>query len=313
MRAITPAMQKTRMRRMLLRPAITALVFFASGALETHAHATNILLNGTFNLTSGAFGSAGGGLNTGSDYNTGGSLTNWTVSDVSGSSGLALLYVAGNQGSTTTNGDGVNLTGRYGNFSVFDPGNVAGTTPTAGAIPNASPGGGNFIAADGASGYNVAIYEAVSSLNAGSTYALTFWYAAGQQYNFSGTTTEGWQVSFQSAAQLTQTTANGTTIQDTPTQPGGGLANGSFQAWAQDTMYFTATSSSEVLTFLSMGTPGGQPPIDFLSTLSLSQTPEPASLSLSCLGVASLIAFAWFRKRQGSQTGLRVAPAYIES
>ena len=159
--------------------------------------------------------------------------------------------------------------------------------------------------ADGASGYDVAIYTALTSLSAGTSYAVSFWYAAGQQYNYNGNTTEGWQVSLENSAQTTQVTANGTTIQDTPNQaniPGTstpGLASGGFQAWAQETFYFTASSSSQVLTFLSLGTPAGQPPVALLSDVTMVQaTPEPVSITTCGAGLAALAGFLWFRRRK---------------
>lgn len=293
---------EARKFRALQSTAIVAFLALTSTGFEARGDA---ILNGSFTGYSGTFGSAGGGLNTKSDYTGGGSLTNWTVADVSGSQGLAFLYFSGNQGSTTTNGVGITQNGRFGSFSMYDPGNVAGSTPSGGAIPNTSPGGGNFIAADGAVGYQVAIYQTVTGLTSGTTYALSFWYAAAQQSGFTGDTTEGWQVSLKGTAQTTQTTANGTTIQDTPAQPINpntgqpGLANGGFQSWAQDTMYFTATSSSQVLTFLALGTPSGQPPLDLLSGVTLNvSTPEPASIALSGVGMASLMAVLWFRRNR---------------
>jgi hypothetical protein len=301
---IPSAVCKSRNRSKLEAIALAGLLTSTLAGFAQPARATT-LFNGNFTSTAGTLGTAGGGLNTlqsngvSGDYTTGGSLNSWTIQDVGSSSGLAFVYYAGNQGSTTTNGDGVNLNGRFGNFSVYDPGNIAGATPSGGAIPNASPGGGNSIAADGASGYQVAIYQTLTSLNPGSIYAVTFWYAAAQQYSFSGTTTEGWQVSLENAAQVTQVAANGTTIQDTPAQPGAGLAQGSFQAWAQQTFNFTATSSTEVLTFLSLGTPSGQPPVDFLSDVQLSPTatPEPAALGMFGLGLVSLAALRMRRNR----------------
>jgi hypothetical protein len=284
-------------RRKLQTLALAGLLATALTTFVPAAHATT-LFNGTFTGTTGTFGSAGGGLNTLNDYTTGGNLTSWAISDVNSSSGLAVLYYTGNQGSTSTNGDGVNVTGRFGNFSVYDPGNVASATPTGGAIPNMSPGGGNFIAADGAVGYQVAIYQTLTSLNPGASYSVTFWYAAAQQYTFTGNTTEGWQVSMENAAQLTQVAANGTTIQDTPAQAGGGLAQGSFQTWAQETFTFTAASATQVLTFLSLGTPSGQPPVDFLSDVVLTSTPEPGSMGMLGAGLVSLAGLLRMRRNR---------------
>jgi hypothetical protein len=282
------------------------LLLLTCGGILPVAQAS-ILQNGNFTATTGTFGTAGGGLNT-NTYTTGGSLSNWTIVDASGSSGLALLYFAGNQGSTTVSGSGVTLNGRFGNnFAVYDPGNSGGS---GGAIPNTSPGGGNFVAADGASGYNVAIYQTLTSLSAGSVYGVSFWYAAGQQYGFTGNTTEGWQVSLTNSAQTTQVAANGTTIQDTATQANvgstgtPGLASGGFQSWAQQTFYFTAAGSTQVLTFLSMGTPSGQPPMDFLSSVVVTAAPEPASLGMIGFGLVSLAGLLGFNRNRARKAAL---------
>jgi hypothetical protein len=286
--------------------ALLSVLAAASAGFVSPARASNFITNGTFTSTTGTFAAAGGGIITDSGWTSGGSLSNWTLSDVSGSSGLVLLYTSGNQGSTATNGEGISLTGRFGSFSLYDPGNVAGTTPSGGAIPNTSPGGGNFIVADGASGYDVAIYQSLTGLTTNEVYAVSFWYAAGQQYSFSGTTTEGWQVSLESSAQTTEVAANGTTIQDTPAQAGGGLAQGAFQAWAQETFYFTASGPSQVLTFLSMGTPSGQPPAVLLSDVTMNATtPEPASVTFFAIGMASLIGLLWYRKNRRVTNNLR--------
>lgn len=293
-----PDTPKAQTRSTLRKLTLVGLLALTSAAFEAPAQASYIL-NGTFTSTTGTLGASGGGLNVLNDYTSGASLTDWTIADVGTSTGLALLYTDGNQGSKTTNGDGISLTGRFGGYSLYDPGNVSGSTPHGGAIPNTSPGGGNFIVADGSALYNVAIYQTMTGLTAGTVYAVSFWYAAGQQYNFTGTTTEGWQVSLESTAQTTQVTnPNGTTIQDTPAQAGGSLANGSFQAWAQETFDFTASSSTQILTFLSMGTPSGQPPADLLSGVVMNAivTPEPASLAFSGIGMSALVALLWFRK-----------------
>ncbi len=285
-----------RKLEVVLMTGLLAVASFAPSAQGS------VLSNGNFTTTSGTFAAAGGGINTlksdgvTGDYTAGGNIASWTVEDVGTATGLALLYTAGNQGNTSTANEGIVLNGRFGNFSVYDPGNVVGGT--GGAIPNTSPGGGNVVVADGAVGYQVAIYQTLTSLNPGTVYAVNFWYAAGQQYGFTGTTTEGWQVSLSSTAQLTQTAANGTTIQDTPAQANGGLAQGAFQGWAQQTFNFTASGSTQVLTFLSLGTPSGQPPVDFLSAVTVSAAPEPGSMALIGGGLLSLAGLVRLRRKR---------------
>ena len=71
--------------------------------------------------------------------------------------------------------------------------------------------------------------------------------------------------------------------------------------WSLETMTFQATSASQVLTFLAMGTPAGEPPIDLLDGMSLS-APEPGTIVL--LG-SGLLALAAAKKRRNLARRLR--------
>jgi hypothetical protein len=56
-----------------------------------------------------------------------------------------------------------------------------------------------------------------------------------------------------------------------------------------------------VLSFLSTGTPGGDPPIAFLDNVSLTNTvPEPATWALMLVGVAAMGASLRLRRRAAS-------------
>ena len=145
-----------------------------------------------------------------------------------------------------------------------------------------APTGGNVIAIDGDSNYSNSIFQTVSGLYVGGTYSLTFYQGAAQQEGLTGATTEQWKVTLG-----TQT--------DTST-----LMNNASEgvvAWNEQTLTFTATATSEVLTFLAVGTTSGAPPLLLLDDVGLQYAPEPGALSLLGVG-AALVGLLARRKRQ---------------
>jgi len=138
-----------------------------------------------------------------------------------------------------------------------------------GPFPTTSPVGGNFIMADGDPNYADAFSQVISGLTIGHTYELGFYQAAGQQYGFKGPTTERFKVSFGSQSQLSTKY----------TLPQAGVG-----AWEKQTMRFVAGATSQTLSFLAVGTPGGAPPISFLDGVSMTAVPEPASWAMMLIG-----------------------------
>jgi len=150
----------------------------------------------------------------------------------------------------------------------------------------AAPGGGAVVAADGDPAWAGSISQTVSGLMVGDTYSLTFNWAGAQQQGFSGPTTEKWQVSFGGSTQTTSTVS-------TPSQ--------TFEGWQTGSLTFTATSASEALTFLAVGSPSGEPPWLLLNGVSLTDTtsagaPEPGTLLL--LGVGGAVLVGSVRRRR---------------
>jgi hypothetical protein len=214
---------------------------------------------GTQLITNGSFeSSTSGGGQLG--YNT--TATDWTTS------GYNFLFPSGSADST-------GVTGQYGNLQLWGPGNGS-----ANGLPASSPDGGNYVGADGA--YDVgAISQTVNGLTVGAYYTLFFYWGAAQQYTYTGVTTEQWQVSLGGDTQTTSVAS---------------IASHGFSGWLQQTFYFKATSSSELLSFLAIGTPTGEPPFALLDGVSMIQVvPESSALSVLAVGLAAL---GWARRRR---------------
>lgn len=155
-----------------------------------------------------------------------------------------------------------------------------------GPFPATSPDGGDFVLADGDPSFSGAFWQTIEGLTVGKTYELNFWQAAGQQAGFTGPTTEQWKVTFGGETQHSSLFS---------------LPQGGVGPWEKQTMTFTATATSQVLTFLAEGTPGGAPPISFLDGVSLKEVvpgvPEPATWAMMLLGFGA-VGFA-ARRRSG--------------
>ena len=155
-----------------------------------------------------------------------------------------------------------------------------------GPFPATSPSGGNFVMMDGDPNFSGPISQTISGLTIGASYLLTYNQAAGQEDGFGGhPTTERWSVTFGSSTQL----SNQFSLPD-PNGPGQPTPLG---PWQSQTMTFVATATSQVLSFLAVGTPAGDPPISFLDGIDLepvvvSAVPEPITASLFGLGLLGL-------------------------
>lgn len=239
---------------MVAKALLAGLSLLGAAVLPAAASAgPNLIVNGDFEQTSMTNGQ---GTFTPEQMNTG-NVTGWSTS------GYNFIFGA-NTAST------VGSTGQYGGLTLW-----SGSAVSGGAVLGQSPTGGNFVGADGA--FQVgAITQTLNNLTVGSNYAVSFYWAGAQQYTYTGATTEQWQVSLGSKTQSTAVVSD---------------ANHGFTGWMQQTFIFQATSASEVLSFLAVGTPNGEPPFSLLDGVSMTDVPEPASLALLATAAGLVGAF----------------------
>ncbi len=174
-----------------------------------------------------------------------------------------------------------------------------------------APVGNYFVAADGAY-FQGRIYQDLTGLEVGATYNVSYYQAAAQQLernadgtptgNYDGDTTDNWianvggsyttpTYSSDSSPAIYGTTTSGDafsggTTHQSPTMSLGSQAaagsqtattgNPKVNGWQQDSFAFTATSSTERLSFLAKGAPNGKPPFALLAGVSANKIPEPA-------------------------------------
>jgi hypothetical protein len=77
-------------------------------------------------------------------------------------------------------------------------------------------------------------------------------------------------------------------------------ASHGFTGWQYQTFTFTASGTSDLLSFLAVGTPSGVPPFSLLDGVSLTQLPEPATWTMLISGLMGVAGAARLRKRAKS-------------
>ncbi len=254
-------------------------------ASQVHAGPTNLIVNGDFEDSVSISGNPSvNGLGqidsivtvtgwTNSNPNNFNFILNTTADDGAKESGF-------NGGFTSVNSAGANT-----NIFVWGPDNGVNNGFTG------SSNGGNFLGGDG--GYATgAVTQTVNGLTVGQQYTLSFEWAAAQFNDQNGGFYAGWDVSF---GGTTQSVTTGATL--------GTVAGQGFKPWENASMTFTASSTSQVLSFLATG-PTGLPPFSLLDSVSLtpvSTVPEPTSIAMMLAGGALLGGAARRRQRAAKQ------------
>jgi hypothetical protein len=161
----------------------------------------------------------------------------------------------------------------------FDSSDVFWTNPTL------SPDGGNFIAVDSDPSFSAALSQTLTGLVVGDTYDVSFYQGAAQFKAATGNTTDLWAVT------LGSETLDSAIMDD---------ASKGVVAWESQSLDFTATSTTEVLSFFAEGTPSGGPPTALLDGVSVTGTessPTPEPVMWAAVGTA-LAGFVVARRRQ---------------
>ena len=225
-------------------------------AISSSASAFEFVTNGGFETTTYATSSEFGGQSGGS-YVASQGVTGWTGA---GGTALQFLYIGGTQ---TT----VSPINRYDDPNAF-------FYPSLNVL---SPNGGNFVALDGDQDPNVnvqgSISQVINGLVVGEFYNLDFNWGAAQLANRTGATTEQLHITFGASTADTGILAVG---------------SGAFSGWQAGHFQFQATSTSQTLSFLSVGTPFGLPPIAVLDGVSLTAVPEPTTWAMMLLGFGGI-------------------------
>ncbi len=145
----------------------------------------------------------------------------------------------------------------------------------------ASPTGGKFVALDGVANNRGPLTQEIDGLTPNKRYVVGFDWGATQLQNRQGQTTEQLIVGFGNATQATPVVTN---------------ASQGFTGWQHEAFTFNASGASQLLSFLSLGTPLGLPPMAVLDGVSVTAVPEPAVWGLLVVGFG-LVGFAARRRR----------------
>ncbi len=256
------------------RKSVSAvLVLGLASILPTSA--SNLVTNGNFSQNGGV-GELGPGTSTLKSYATG-----WSVGPTVDGSANPFVFVV----NAHPDSQGFPSAFSPPNIYIWGPGTpvlAAGVEgPTAGPTgpsPNGFaglPNGYTYALGDDGAYATAPVTQTIGGLKVNDKYTLSFLWAATQLAGYTGATTQDWQVTF-----------GGTTVK-TPTV---NVPSEGFSGWMTYSDTFTATSTSQALTFLAQGSPA-VPPFLLIDGIDLedttggkSATPEPMTGGLLLIG-----------------------------
>ena len=201
--------------------------------LGTAANAADLIQNGNFTDTTGLAPYLGGFSGSEVDpafHNTGGAVDHWTSGNGAGDNVTYNIWFKGDGTEKGVN-TGTDAKSRWGEAGQRPNANYTGACNLAGC-------GGAFMILDGDPVAQGPFSQVVNGLVAGTTYSLTFDWAAGELQDRQGFATEQLHVFLDAAEQSTSIYHNTASPITNP---------GSFSGWQQVTMLFTATTTSQTL------------------------------------------------------------------
>jgi len=231
-------------------------------AMGGMAYAADLVTNGSFEDNAGI-----------GQFNVNTSANGWTVTGTGGfPNGYAFIF---KNDSAFAGGS----PGEFGNVALW-PG-------------ESTPQGDYFYGVD-STFHPSALMQTINGLKVGTTYKLTFEWAAAQQQGFDGASRDFWEISL-----------GGETHDTTPFE----LPSHGFSGWMGDSLSFTATGTSEVLNLVNVGCfynangdcitdtgASGAPPFSLIDSVSLT-VPEPTTWAMLVIGFAGL-GYAGLRGRR---------------
>jgi hypothetical protein len=243
------------------------LAALAVSVLAGSAQAQNLVQNGSFTqntLPASLTPSNASGAEIDPLWNYNGAVTDWSSPLTSSDPQVYNIYVFGDSNAAVTDADT--------RYTSAEPQHINSN------FTGDSPDGGAFMLLDADPDFTGPLEQTINNLVVGQRYVLSFDWAAGELSNRTGYT----------SSQLTGTF--GTDSFATPIYDNANPAGtpGSFSGWSQVSFDFTAQSTSQVLSFLAVGSPAGNlPPVALLDGVSLT-VPEPSAWALMMLGVGGM-------------------------
>ncbi len=248
----------------------------AACALVSGAQAANLVQNGSFtdNTISGPLNPANAsGVEFDGNWNYPNTVTGWSTTNLPGSSAFDIYFFGPNANTITadtryTGGEPQHLNSNFTGLS---------------------PDGGAFIGLDGELSVAGNVEQMISGLAVGKEYQLSFYWAGAELSDRTGYQSITLQGSFGADSFSTPTYLNTANSGDP----------GSFSGWQLETFTFTAQSASQLLQFVSVGTPNANvPPFALLDGVSITAVPEASTWGMILLGFAGLGLAAKVRRRR---------------